>query len=81
MILKIRRLFCFCAYHLGLVFVGLLLVRTFRRKHVAAVLMYHRIVSAEDEYLDKGPSFHRPLDQFESEVLFLSKWFNLITLD
>ena len=79
---RIRGAICFCVYYSGLLALCLHTIQVFRRRHTAAILMYHRVVSTDSEpFFDKGPCIHRPLKHFKSEMAFLSKWFQVVGMD
>jgi peptidoglycan/xylan/chitin deacetylase (PgdA/CDA1 family) len=45
------------------------------------ILLYHRIVDDNSEYLDKGPAVHHHRNDFEKEIKYLKKNYHMLGID
>lgn len=79
---KAKGLLYFFFYYSGLLHLSLFLLKSFRKKQNAAVLIYHRIVDGNSgDFLYKSPSVHHDINDFQKEIAFLSRWFKIISMD
>jgi peptidoglycan/xylan/chitin deacetylase (PgdA/CDA1 family) len=68
-------------YHLHLFDAALVMVSLLRKEHPCIILLYHRIVDDRTVFLDKGPVVHHHIRDFEQEIAWLKKRFQVLSLD
>ncbi len=68
-------------YHLHLFDAALVMVSWLRKEHPCIILLYHRIVDDRTVYLDKGPVVHHHIRDFEHEITWLKKRFQVLSMD
>lgn len=59
----------------------LALVSRQRWNHPCIILLYHRIVDDQTVFLDKGPVVHHHVKDFEQEIVWLKKRFQVLSMD
>lgn len=68
-------------YYLSLFNIILFVVSRLRKEHPCIILLYHRVVNDHTVYLDKGPVVHHYLRNFEQEIAWLKKRFQVLSMD
>jgi len=79
---KIKALFYFLLFYSGILHLCLMVFKKVKKEHSAAILVYHRVVDDNtNEFLYKGAAIHHHIKDFKREILFISKWFKIISMD
>jgi peptidoglycan/xylan/chitin deacetylase (PgdA/CDA1 family) len=50
-------------------------------EHPCIILLYHRIVDGNSNYLNKGASVHHPVRDFEREIKYFKRHFPILNMD
>lgn len=79
---KIKSFLYFCIFYSGLLSIFLMIFKKIKKKHSAVILLYHQIVdNSTRNYLYKSTAIHHHLSDFKTEMAFVKRWFNVISLD
>lgn len=78
---RVKSTLFFHLHHLGVFGFIIRLLSKFRRQHPCVILLYHRIVDDNTRYLDKGPGMHHHIRDFEKEIPYLKKNFQILSMD
>ena len=79
---KAKGVIYYCIFYLGILHLLMFIYKKAKRNHHGAILMYHSIVKTDaNNYLYKTSSIHHDVREFENEMGFISKWFNVVTMD
>ena len=76
-----KNILYFIFYHVGAFGVTLRIVEKLRHQHPCVILLYHRIVEDNTKYLDKGPGMHHHIRDFEEEIPYLKKHYQVLPMD
>jgi peptidoglycan/xylan/chitin deacetylase (PgdA/CDA1 family) len=68
-------------YYSGALDLIIYILTIFRRRHPCVILAYHRLVDDRSAYLDKGPVMHHQRKEFEKELAYLKRCFNVVSMD
>lgn len=71
----------FLIYYSGVTNLLLTLLTKARQTHPCIILLYHRIVEDNTKYLDKGPGMHHHIRDFEEEIPYLKKHYQVLPMD
>ena len=71
----------FSFFHLRLFDLFLKLLTRGCGEHPCVILLYHRIVDGNSNYLNKGASVHHPLKDFEREIKYFKRHFSILSMD
>ena len=71
----------FLTYHSGVTNLLLKLLTKARKNHPCIILLYHRIINDNSKYLDKGPGMHHHIKDFEKEIPYLKKNYQILPMD
>ena len=79
---KAKGVIWFCIFYLGILHFVMFFYKKAKRNHDGAILVYHKIVKkGSNNYLYKNSSTHHDVREFENEMEFISKWFNVVSMD
>lgn len=68
-------------YHSGGLTLSMKMSPVFKKDSPLIILAYHRFVDDNSVYLDKGPVMHHPIQEFEKEIVYLRKHYDIICMD
>lgn len=71
----------FLTYYSNVTNLLLKLLTKARKTHPCIILLYHRIVDDNTKYLDKGPGMHHHIRDFEKEIPYLKKHYQVLPMD
>ncbi|MCJ7782511.1 MAG: polysaccharide deacetylase family protein [Desulfobacterales bacterium] len=75
-----RLLFC-SFFYLRLFDLILKLLTRVRQEHPCIILLYHRIVDENSQYLNKGPVVHHHIKDFKREIPYFKRNFQILSMD
>lgn len=78
---KIKNILYFLFHYSGVFGFALSILKKIRRQYPCIILLYHRIVDDNTKYLDKGPGMHHHIRDFEQEIPYLKKHYQVLTMD
>jgi len=79
---KVKGLLYYFMFYSRVLHLLIMLCNRSKKKHNAAVLVYHRIVEEEStDFLYKSPSVHHDIKDFKREMSFISKCFKIVSMD
>jgi peptidoglycan/xylan/chitin deacetylase (PgdA/CDA1 family) len=76
-----KNIIYYLAYHSGVTSLLLKALAKTRKSHPCIILLYHRIVDDSSAYLDKGPGMHHHVYDFEKEISYLKKHYQILSID
>jgi peptidoglycan/xylan/chitin deacetylase (PgdA/CDA1 family) len=76
-----KRAIYFLLFYLRVFDVLIKIISSFRQHHEFIILMYHRFVTDKTIYLSKGASKQHHVKEFEKEVRYLRRHFQIVSMD
>ena len=77
----VKNVIHFLTYYSGVSNLLLKVLAKARKAHPCVILLYHRIVDDNTQYLDKGPGMHHHIRDFEKEIPYLKKHYQVLPMD
>lgn len=78
---KIKNLICRILYHSGLVHLYLKFVLSRGKNFPVVIVNYHSFVKNFDNVMETHPTVTHQIDEFDKEINFLKRYFDIISLD
>jgi len=77
----IKSFLYFSLFHLRLFDLSLKILAKVCQQHPCIILLYHRITDKSSKYHNQGRAMHHPAMHFKSEILYLKRNYQILTMD